>query len=56
MTDAKTLGAWFDRFPDGVILDQRLFWVFILSLLVIKGAGFLSVDAVLRQRANTVVA
>jgi putative oxidoreductase len=49
-TDIKTLGAWFDRFPDGVILDQRLFWVFLLSLLVAKGAGALSVDALLRNR------
>ncbi|TNJ48230.1 DoxX family protein [Phaeobacter sp. B1627] len=50
-TDAKTLGAWFDRFPDGVIMDQRLLWVFVLMLLVIKGAGALSVDALLRRRA-----
>ncbi len=50
-TDAATLGAWFDRMPDGVILDQRLFWVFTLSYLVIKGAGALSVDALLRRRA-----
>ncbi|CRL09277.1 DoxX family protein [Phaeobacter italicus] len=49
-TDLKTLGAWFDRFSDGVILDQRLFWVFVLSILVIKGAGALSVDALLRSR------
>ena len=51
VSDLKTLGAWFDRFPDGVILDQRLFWVFILSVLVIKGAGAISVDALLRRRA-----
>jgi putative oxidoreductase len=51
VSDLKTLGAWFDRFPDGVILDQRLFWVFILSVLIIKGAGALSVDALLRRRA-----
>lgn len=49
-SDIKTLGAWFDRFPDSIIMDQRLFWIFILSFLVIKGAGALSVDAVLRQR------
>ncbi|UWQ92389.1 DoxX family protein [Aliisedimentitalea scapharcae] len=55
-TDAKTLGALFDRFPDSVIMDQRLFWVFTLSYLVIKGAGFLSVDAFLRNREETVLA
>ena len=37
-------GAWFDRASDAVIMDQRLFWVFILAILVIKGAGPLSVD------------
>ena len=47
----ETLGAWFDRFPDGVILDQRLFWVFVLLVLVVKGAGPLSLDRVLRPQA-----
>jgi len=50
-TDPATLGAWFDRLPDGVILDQRLFWVFTLSYLAIKGAGALSLDAAIRARA-----
>lgn len=39
-----TLGAFFDRFPDAIILDQRAFWVFVLLVLVIKGAGPLSLD------------
>ncbi|WP_010139911.1 DoxX family membrane protein [Oceanicola sp. S124] len=39
-----TLGAWFDRMPDGVILDQRAFWVFTLLVLAVKGAGALSLD------------
>ncbi|OUS38753.1 hypothetical protein A9Q94_01575 [Rhodobacterales bacterium 56_14_T64] len=56
VSDLKTLGAWFDRFPDGVILDQRLFWVFLLSVLVIKGAGAISVDALLRRRATATFA
>jgi putative oxidoreductase len=55
-TDIKTLGAWFDRFPDGVILDQRLFWIFVLGYLVVKGAGLVSVDAILRRRAEPVPA
>lgn len=50
MTDAATIGAWFDRFPDGVILDQRLFWVFLLGYLVVRGAGAVSADALLRRR------
>ncbi len=47
-----TLGAWFDRFPDGLILDQRLFWVTILMVLVFKGAGPLSLDRVLFRNAR----
>ena len=50
MTDPKTLGVWFDRFPDSVIMDQRLFWVFTLSYLVVRGAGMVSLDTVLRRR------
>ena len=49
-TDAKTLGALFDRFPDSVIMDQRLFWIFVLAVLVIKGAGALSLDTILKRR------
>lgn len=41
-------GAWFDRLSDGVILDQRLFWVTVLMVLVIRGAGPLSVDRLLK--------
>lgn len=47
---ATTLGAWFDRFPDSAILDQRAFWVFILTVLVIKGAGALSLDRILGRQ------
>lgn len=45
----ETLGAWFDRLPDGIILDQRAFWMLALTTLVIKGAGPISVDALLRN-------
>ena len=45
-----TVGAWFDRLPDGAILDQRLFWVTALIVLVVKGAGPLSVDRLLARR------
>ncbi|UWQ34227.1 DoxX family protein [Leisingera sp. M527] len=55
-TDDKTLGALFDRFPDAVILDQRLFWIFVLTYLVVKGAGALSVDALLRRRMEPAIA
>lgn len=49
--DPKVLGAWFDRVPDGIIMDQRAFWVFVLLVLVIKGAGPLSFDRALRGRS-----
>ena len=37
-------GSWFDNLSDGVILDQRAFWVFLLLYLVFKGGGPLSLD------------
>lgn len=46
--EAGTVGAWFDKIPDAVILDQRALWVFLLLVIVVKGAGPLSVDRVLR--------
>ncbi len=46
-----TLGAWFDRIPDGIVLDQRAFWIFILLYLVFRGGGPLSVDRVLSANA-----
>jgi putative oxidoreductase len=43
------LGAWFDRASDALILDQRALWVFVLLVLVLRGAGPLSADRMLRQ-------
>lgn len=40
-------GAWFDRASDGVILDQRAFWMLLLAVLFSKGAGPLSADGYL---------
>ncbi len=42
------IGAWFDRFPDAIIMDQRALWVFLLLVLVVKGAGPLSFDRALK--------
>ena len=47
-----TLGAWFDKAPDAIILDQRAFWVFLLAYLVFRGGGPLSVDALLSRQSN----
>lgn len=44
------IGAWFDRLPTAAILDQRALWVFLLLVLVFKGAGPLSLDRVLGAR------
>ncbi|MDW4499651.1 DoxX family protein [Sulfitobacter sp. D35] len=52
LEDPATMGAWFDRFPDSVIMDQRTFWVFVLLVLVLKGAGPLSADRALRRFAS----
>ena len=49
----ETIGSLFDRFPDAAILDQRLLWVFPLVYIVVKGAGAVSLDALLwRTRAR----
>lgn len=47
--DKAVLGAWFDRIPDGIILDQRMFWILALSIIVFKGAGWLSLDKLLNK-------
>jgi putative oxidoreductase len=41
---AATIGAWFDAASDSLILDQRALWILVLVVLVIKGAGPLSLD------------
>lgn len=48
----ETVGAWFDRLPDGAILDQRLFWITVLAILVVKGAGPLSLDRLWLERRD----
>ena len=50
--DATALGAWFDKTPDALILDQRLMWLTLLVTLVLKGAGPLSVDRLILRRSE----
>jgi len=50
--DEKTLGAMFDRFPDALVADQRLLWVFVMVVLVIKGGGYLSLDRLFHKNKN----
>jgi putative oxidoreductase len=44
-----TIGAWFDRAPDALILDQRAFWMLTLATLLALGAGPLSLDRLLTR-------
>jgi putative oxidoreductase len=46
----EATGAMFDRFPDAAIFDQRLLWIVPLIFLIIKGAGSISLDALLSKR------
>ncbi|WP_235911814.1 DoxX family protein [Mesorhizobium xinjiangense] len=47
--DEKSIGHMFDRFPDAIIWDQRLLWVFVLMMIVIHGPGRLSLDHLLAR-------
>ncbi|MDU8943413.1 DoxX family protein [Ovoidimarina sediminis] len=49
---AGDIGAWFDGMPSALILDQRAFWVFLLIVLVLRGAGPLSIDRVLSRQTT----
>lgn len=42
--DAATVGAWFDKASGSLIVDQRSLWIFVLIVLVVRGAGPISVD------------
>ena len=42
--DATTIGAWFDRASGSLIMDQRALWLFVLVILVLRGAGPFSLD------------
>jgi putative oxidoreductase len=46
------IGAWFDPLSSGLLLDQRAFWVFVLLYLVFRGAGPISVDALLGRQSK----
>jgi len=50
IAEPATVGAWFDTASGSVILDQRALWVFLLLVLVVKGAGPVSLDRLLSSR------
>ena len=45
--DAGFIGRMFDKNPQAPILDQRLLWVFLLFVLVLRGGGIVSADHLL---------
>ncbi len=49
MAGAASIGQFFDAMPDAAILDQRALWMMLLAVLVLKGAGPLSLDRLLRR-------
>ncbi|MEM9716656.1 MAG: DoxX family protein [Pseudomonadota bacterium] len=48
--DAATIGTWFDRASNSLIVDQRAFWVFVLIYLFFRGAGAISLDRLVLGR------
>jgi putative oxidoreductase len=49
-------GAWFDAASDALILDQRAFWMLLFLVLILKGAGPLSADRLLRMATSRLAA
>ncbi len=49
--DETTIGGWFDTGSDSLILDQRLLWFVLFAILIVRGAGPLSLDALLGRKA-----
>lgn len=50
INEPRTIGAWFDNDASALLMDQRSLWVFLLVILVIKGAGPLSLDRLLARK------
>jgi hypothetical protein len=49
----ETIGAWFNNTSGDAILDQRAFWLFLLIVLVLRGGGPLSLDALVSRRYSS---
>ena len=45
---AAAFGAWFNNQSGELIADQRLLWYFLFAILIVKGAGLLSLDRALK--------
>lgn len=44
------LGGWFNGGVPNEIMDERLMWIAVLAVVLVKGGGPFSLDAVLRQQ------
>lgn len=49
----EAVGAWFDHVSGSLILDQRALWIFLLVVLVLRGAGPISLDRILLRGTRT---
>ena len=49
ISDPAILGAWFDTDTTGIVMDQRIYWVFLLLYLFFRGAGPLSIDRLFKR-------
>lgn len=52
IAEPATLGAWFDKAPDAAIMDQRALWIFLLLVIVVKGAGPVAADRLLVRNGS----
>lgn len=43
------LGAWFNNTSSDLIADQRLLWFMLFAFMIVKGAGPLSLDRLMRR-------
>jgi len=50
--EAATIGTLFDRDSASVIMDQRTLWMLLFAVLILKGAGKLSLDTLVSRRWN----
>lgn len=48
----RDLGAWFDAASGSVIIDQRSFWMFLFIVILLKGAGPISLDRYLPTKGT----
>jgi putative oxidoreductase len=55
MAGPDTIGRWFDRIADAQIVDQRAFWVLLLSILFLHGAGPFSLDRLLTRGSSAAI-